>query len=288
MINTLIGIKGEMSSGYDQRGRRTGLTKIRIEPNIVTQLKTTEGKDGYNAVQLGIGTKKSVAKPQQGHFKKANAPENLKFIKEIRSDDTSDLSLGKSIKVSDIFKAGDIVRVTGVSKGKGFQGGVRRHGFHGGPKTHGQSDRHRAPGSIGTGTTPGRVLKGKKMAGHMGDETVSVRNLEVITVDKTSNILSVKGAVPGSKGAMVVITRLGVVKGYTPPPEPEEEEEVPSDVEQMEGVLEEQVAIEESGEAAPQEAQSDDASEATTEEAETTDVPQENPQVEEKGEPTKA
>jgi large subunit ribosomal protein L3 len=235
MIQTLLGIKGEMSQGYDSRGRRTGVTKIVVSPNVVTQVKTTEGKDGYNAIQLALGTKKSVRKPQMGHFQKANAPQNLRFVKEIRSDDISDLSLGKEVKVTEIFKIGDIVKVTGISKGKGFQGGMKRHGFHGGPKTHGQSDRHRAPGSIGTGTTPGRVLKGKKMAGHMGSDTVSVKNLEIVGLDRGNNILLVKGGIPGSKGAMVKITRLGLVKGYTPPPEPEPEEELPSDVEQMEG-----------------------------------------------------
>lgn len=224
-----------MTSGYDARGRRAGVTQVIVTPNFVTQLKTSDGNDGYTAAQIATGSKKSVRKPQMGHFAKANAPQTLRYVKEIRSDDTSDLSLGQEIKISDIFKVGDIVRVTGVSKGKGFQGGVKRHGFHGGPKTHGQSDRHRAPGSIGSGTTPGRVLKGKKMAGHMGSETASVRNLEIIGIDKKTNIMSIKGGIPGPIGGLVSITRLGVVKGYTPPPEPEPEEELPSDVEQMQG-----------------------------------------------------
>lgn len=239
MIQTLIGIKKDMTSSYDSRGRRVGVTKIQVTPNFVTQVKTAE-KDGYSAVQIGAATKKSVLKPQRGHFKKAGAPETLRFVQEIRVESTEEAALGQELKVGSIFKVGDIVKLTGTSKGKGFQGGVRRHGFHGGPKTHGQSDRHRAPGSIGSGTTPGRVYKGKKMAGHMGSVTSTVRNVEIIEVDKKNNMLVVKGNVPGFNGSEIRITRLGVVKGYTPPPEPEIEEEVPSDVEQMAGITEEQ------------------------------------------------
>jgi large subunit ribosomal protein L3 len=239
MIQTLIGIKKDMTSSYDSRGRRVGVTKIQVTPNFVTQVKTTE-KDGYNAVQIGAASKKSVLKPQRGHFKKAGAPETLRFVQEIRVESTEESTLGQELKVGAIFKVGDIVKLTGTSKGKGFQGGVRRHGFHGGPKTHGQSDRHRAPGSIGSGTTPGRVYKGKKMAGHMGSVTSTIRNVEIIEVDKKNNILVVKGNVPGFNGTEIRITKLGVVKGYTPPPEPEVEEEFPSDVEQMAGVTEEQ------------------------------------------------
>ena len=179
MVNTLLGTKKGMTSTYDYRGRRVGATIVSLAPNMVTQIKTVD-TDGYASVQLGIAEKKSVKKPQQGHLKKAGVKENTRFLREVRVDSTDDVQSGQEIKASDVFHAGDLVKVQGVSKGKGFQGTVRRHGFHGGPKTHGQSDRHRAPGSIGQGTTPGRVYKGKKMSGHMGVDTVSIKNLEII------------------------------------------------------------------------------------------------------------
>jgi large subunit ribosomal protein L3 len=234
MIDTLLAIKKEMTSSYDARGRRVGATVLSIEPNFVTQVKAKDTKDGYNAVQISMGSKKSVKSPQVGHFKKAGLEQKFAYVKEVRTERKESLELGEEIKVNKVFRKGDAVKVTGTSKGKGFQGGVRRHGFHGGPKTHGQSDRHRAPGSSGTGTTPGRVLKGKRMAGHMGVETVSTKGLEVIAVDKTNNLITIKGAIPGPTGGLVIIQNIGKIKGYTPPPEEkEEDEEAPSDVEQM-------------------------------------------------------
>ncbi len=223
-----------MTSAYDARGGRVGATVVEVNPNFVTQLKSTDSKDGYDAVQLGYGTKKSVKKPQIGHSKKSGLDQKIRWFREVKVRVTGDrqqlenLNPGQQISISDIFSVGDAVKVTGTSKGKGFQGGVRRHGFHGGPKTHGQSDRHRAPGSIGSGTTPGRVYKGKRMAGHMGSETVSTRNLEVVGIDKTNNLISIKGAVPGAAGGLIMITKLGRIKGYTPPPEEKEEDETPS------------------------------------------------------------
>ncbi|MBI2011307.1 50S ribosomal protein L3 [Candidatus Daviesbacteria bacterium] len=182
-----------MTSTYDSRGRRVGATVITLGPNFVTQLKTTDTKDGYSAVQIGFGIirpssggKKSVNKAQIGHTKKAGVEMSLRFLKEVRVE-TVDVNPGQEIKVSDIFFIGDAVKVSGTTKGKGFQGGVKRYRFHGGPKTHGQSDRHRAPGSIGSGTTPGRVFKGKKMAGHMGNSNLSYTGLEVVGVDKENN-----------------------------------------------------------------------------------------------------
>lgn len=227
MINTLLGIKKNMTSTYDSRGRRVGATVVEISPNMITQIKTVDGKDGYNAIQLGYGTKKSVKKPQLGHAKKAGIEQPLRWFREIRDDqgDGGDLKPGQEVKLDQVFSIGDAVKVQGTSKGKGFQGGVRRHGFHGGPKTHGQSDRHRAPGAIGSGTTPGRVYKGKKMAGHMGNVQSSVKNLEVVGIDKANNLLVVKGAVPGSTSGLVILTKLGRTKGYTPPPEEKPEEE---------------------------------------------------------------
>ena len=233
MINTLLGIKKEMTSAYDARGRRVAITKVAVSPNFVTQVKTVE-KDGYNAVQVAMGSKKSVKSPQKGHFKKAGVAENLRYVKETRTSEDEDLTAGTEIAINKVLRKGDEVKVTGTEKGRGFQGGVRRHGFHGvGMRTHGQSDRQRAPGSIGTGTTPGRVLKGKRMAGHMGNETATVMGLEVIAVNKADGVVSIKGAIPGPYGGLVKIIKTGVIKGYVAPPEEKEEEEVPSDVEQM-------------------------------------------------------
>lgn len=235
MLSTLLGIKKEMTSAYDARGRRVAVTKVAVSPNFVTQVKTVE-KDGYNAVQIATGTKKSVKSPQKGHFKKAGVTENLRYVKETRTADDEGLTAGEEIAINKVLRKGDQVKVTGTEKGRGFQGGVRRHGFHGvGMRTHGQSDRQRAPGSIGTGTTPGRVLKGKRMAGHMGAETATVMGLEVIAVSKADGTVSIKGAIPGPYGGLVKIIKTGVIKGYIEPPEEkEDEEEVPSDKEQME------------------------------------------------------
>ena len=226
MINTLLGIKKNMTSTYDSRGRRVGATIVEITPNFITQLKTTEGKDGYNSIQLGYGTKKSIKKPQIGHIKKVGLDAKIRWFREVKISENQDLKPGTAVKLDQVFSIGDAVKVTGTSKGKGFAGVVKRHGFHGGPKTHGQSDRLRAPGSIGSGTTPGRVYKGKKMAGHMGNVQVSTKGLEVVSVDKEKNLLAIKGAVPGATGGLVIVTKLGRIKGYTPPPEekPEEEE----------------------------------------------------------------
>ncbi len=227
MIQTLLGTKKGMTSTYDSRGRRVGATVVEVSSNFVTQVKTTDTKDGYNAIQLGFGTKKSVKKPQLELGKKLNIEAPIRWFREVKTKAEEDLKPGTEITVNQVFSIGDSIKVTGTSKGKGFQGGVRRHGFHGGPKTHGQSDRHRAPGSIGSGTTPGRVYRGKNMAGHMGSETASALNLEVVGLDRAKNLLTIKGAVPGPIGGLVMLTKLGRVKGYTPPPEekPDEAEE---------------------------------------------------------------
>lgn len=234
MIQTILGIKKEMTSDYDARGRRVAVTKVAVTPNFVTQVKTLD-KDGYNAIQVATGSKKSVKSPQKGHFKKAGVSENLRYVKETRTADDEGLTAGTEIAINKVLRKGDEVKVTGTEKGRGFQGGVRRHGFHGvGMRTHGQSDRQRAPGSIGTGTTPGRVLKGKRMAGHMGNETATIMGLEIIAVSKADGVVTIKGAIPGPYGGLVKITKTGVIKGYiAPPEEKEEEEEVPSDKEQM-------------------------------------------------------
>ena len=181
-------------------GRADAVTAIEAGPCTVVQLKTAD-KEGYNAVKLGFGQAKRVKAPQLGQFKDMG---KFSHLKELRVTDVKDITVGDKLDVS-LFKVGDIVDVTGVSKGKGFAGTIKRHGFHGGPKTHGQSDRHRAPGSIGAGTSPGRVLKGTKMSGHMGDVRVTVRRLKVIEADAEKNRLLVKGAVPGGKNGVLLI-----------------------------------------------------------------------------------
>ena len=179
------------------------VTVIEVQPNIVLQVKTAE-TDGYNAVQLGYEDKREVLsnKPAQGHVKKANtAPK--RFIREIRDAELGDVEVGNEIKI-DTFAQGDIVDVTGTSKGKGFQGVIKRHGQSRGPETHG-SRYHRRPGSMGMATHPGRVFKGKKLAGRMGGDVVTVQNLEIVRVDSERNVLLIKGNVPGSKKALIEI-----------------------------------------------------------------------------------
>lgn len=270
MINTLLGIKKDMTSTYDSRGRRVGATIVEVTPNFVTQIKTSESKDGYDAVQLGYGTKKSVRKPQLGIGKKAGIEQPIRWFREIEVNGKSTaegLKPGTDIKLNQVFSIGDAVKVSGVSKGKGFQGGMRRHGFHGGPKTHGQSDRWRAPGSIGSGTTPGRVYKGKKMAGHMGDMRASVKNLEIVGLDKQKNLLIIKGGIPGTVGSLVTVTKLGRVKGYTPPPEEKIDEESAS--------AEAPADKEETSEAVDQDVSGSEEQKAETPANETTEIPAE-------------
>jgi large subunit ribosomal protein L3 len=205
MLDGLLGKKLGMTQVFDPTGRALAVTVIETGPCVVTQLRT-QGNDGYDAVQLGFGTAKRLNMPQQGHLKASGA--NSRYLREIRTDGNGgngELTVGQLVTADTIFKAGDIVDVTGQSKGKGFQGVVKRHHFAGGPKTHGQSDRHRAPGSVGAGTTPGRVFKGLKMAGHMGNERVTVQNLRVVDVDAERNLVLVAGAIPGANGGLVTI-----------------------------------------------------------------------------------
>jgi large subunit ribosomal protein L3 len=210
MLNTLLGIKGEMGASYVE-GTRVPLTKVKVGPCVVTQIKSKD-KDGYDAVQIGFGEKriKNINKPQKGHLKSAIkgkfAP---RYLKEVKVDDISGYKIGDEIKLNDVFKKGDQVTVSGISKGKGFAGVVKRWHFAGGPKTHGQSDRQRAPGSIGQGTTPGRVLKGKHMAGRMGGEKKTIKNLIVVNVLSEEESLLISGSVPGSKGGILTVVKTG-------------------------------------------------------------------------------
>ena len=206
-MSGLIGKKLGMTRIFDERGSGIPVTVLETGPCYVTEIRTRE-KHGYDAIQLGFEEKpdKSTTKPEAGHFAKANV-KPLRHLCEFRSfENVRDFKLGDVLK-ADMFKVGELVKVTGRSKGKGFQGVVKRHGFGGGPKSHGQSDRLRAPGSIGGSSYPSRVWKGMKMAGHTGDARTTVRNLKVVRVDAEHNILMVQGAVPGARNGIVLITR---------------------------------------------------------------------------------
>ena len=200
----LIGRKRGMTRVFSEDGVSTPVTVIEVEPNRVSQLKTLEA-DGYNAIQVTVGERKAsrVTKPQAGHFAKAQTAAGRK-VAEFRVEDIAELELGAELKV-DLFEAGQKIDISGITKGKGFSGVVKRYGFGGGDATHGNSLSHRAPGSIGQCQTPGRVFKGKRMAGHMGDKKRTLQNLSVVRVDAERNLLLVKGSVPGATGSDVVI-----------------------------------------------------------------------------------
>lgn len=199
----IIGKKIGMTQLFLENGECVAATAIEAGPCTVTQVKTRE-KDGYEAVQLGFGNSKRLSKPEKGHLKGFGDHPHLH---EFRAP-ADDAEVGQKVDVG-IMAPGDLLKVTGQSKGMGFAGNVKRHHFRGGPKTHGQSDRHRAPGSVGGGTFPGRVLKGKRMAGHMGNERVTALNLKVLSVDTERNLLLVRGAVPGANGGIVIVEKVG-------------------------------------------------------------------------------
>ena len=203
MIQGMVGRKLGMTQVFDERGVVYPVTVIECGPNVVTQIKTQE-TDGYEAVQLGFGLSRRLNKPEQGHRRASGF--QSKELREVKADSLDGLEVGQQIKV-DTFAEGELIDVTGTSKGRGFQGGMKRHGFKGGPATHGQSDRARAPGSIGSSATPGHVFKGMKMAGHMGDEWVTVQNLTVVRVDTERNLLLVRGSVPGHNKGLVLIKK---------------------------------------------------------------------------------
>lgn len=209
-MDTILGTKVDMSQTYVD-GVRVAVTTVDVASCIVTHIKTKD-KDGYWAVQLGMGEKKlkNITKPMQGHLKGALAKDSKmgpKYLREIRFTEEPNFKVGDILKVSDILNSGDKISVAGISKGKGFAGGVKRWGFHGGSKTHGQSDRWRAPGSIGQGTTPGRVYKGKHMAGRMGSDQIKVKGLKIISVNPDKNQIEIGGPVPGTKGTLLMITK---------------------------------------------------------------------------------
>ena len=198
----ILGKKIGMTQIFTEVGEVVPVTVVEAGPVVITQIKTVE-KDGYNAVQVGFGDvkEKSLNKPQKGHLAAANTLK--KHLKEFRVDSVEGYTVGQEIK-ADLFAAGEMIDVTGISKGKGFQGPIKRHGQSRGPESHG-SRYHRRPGSMGACSFPGRVFKNKKLAGHMGSVKVTVQNLEVVRVDADKNFILVKGAIPGAKGSVVTI-----------------------------------------------------------------------------------
>ena len=192
-MDTFYGFKLKQDQSYTPEGVRIPVTYIKVDPNVVI------GKS-----LVAIGHKKNISKPWSGMLTNLTEKITPQFIKKLDTDK----NVGEKIQISDVFISGDMIKVTGISKVKGFAGGVKRHGFKGGPKTHGQSDRQRAPGSIGQTTTPGRVYKGKRMAGHMGVDQVTIRNLQVVEIKGEENLLIVRGLVPGYKNGLLKITKI--------------------------------------------------------------------------------
>ena len=198
----LIGRKVGMTQVFQDDGTMVAVSVLAIEPNTVTKLRTPE-RDGYTAVQIGTEVSKRLNKPETGQLK--DLPK-VATIREFRVDSVDDVTVGQVFSIGDLFEAGDMVDVSGVSKGKGFAGVIKRHNFHRGPQTHG-SDHHRAPGSIGPGTTPGRVYRGLKMSGHMGSERVTIKKVRVVRTDPDRNLLLVKGSLPGARGGLITVKK---------------------------------------------------------------------------------
>jgi large subunit ribosomal protein L3 len=205
-MKMLITQKKGMTQLYNDKGNVVPVTILDVKENVIVGKKSVE-KDGYSALVIGRGSKKASSKSEMGKFKGLKAaPKWAKEVKVQNAEDIDALNVGDAVSID--FEVGDKVVVTGESKGKGFQGVVKRWGFHGGPKTHGQSDRQRHPGSIGSGTTPGRVYKGKKMGGRMGNDTKTIKGLKVMVVDKENGLIAVSGPVPGSRGDIVLLKKL--------------------------------------------------------------------------------
>ncbi len=200
-VRALLGKKIGTTQYFEQDGRAVCVTALEVGPCTVTQVKTVE-RDGYASAQIGFEDVKKRNNPLDGHLKPSGGL--FRHLREVEIEDGVEVEVGQKLDAG-MFEAGQKVDATGTSKGRGFAGGVKRHHFKGGPKTHGQSDRHRAPGSIGAGSTPGRVIKGLKMAGHMGNARVTVRNLKVVEADSDRNLLLLEGAVPGAHNSIVMI-----------------------------------------------------------------------------------
>ena len=199
----IIGKKIGMTQFLQEDGDLVGVTAIKAGSCMITQVKS-QSKDGYNAIQLGFEEVKHLSAPESGHLKDLG---KFRYLREFRIEDIASVERGNKIDVS-FLKPGDFVDIIGFSKGRGFAGVIKRHHFAGGFKTHGQSDRHRAPGSIGATTSPGRVLKGQRMAGHMGNERVTVHNVQVVHTEPSRNLLLLKGAAPGANGGLLIIRKV--------------------------------------------------------------------------------
>lgn len=213
MIDQFFVTKLATSQTFDKQGNRLVVSQVLAKPMTIVQVKTV-AKDGYNALQFAIDQKTTttITKPLKNHLKKAKLTLSPRFIREIRLDDLAAYNPGDQINCNDLFQPGDLIKATGLSKGRGFAGAMKRHGFKGGPKTHGQSDRPRSPGSIGMRTTPGRVWKGKRMAGHYGVETKTVRNLHVVSFDDQTQILLITGTLPGSRHSLIALRKTGTAR----------------------------------------------------------------------------
>jgi len=207
MLNALLGTKLGMTQYIHDDGIVSAVTAIEVGPCVVTQIKNTV-KDGYDKIQIGYKevSQKKVSKPEKGHLEKNNL-DLFKYLREVDSVEPNGAEIGNVVTVSQIFEVGDVVDVVGKSKGKGFAGGVKRWHFRGGPKTHGQGDKWRAPGSVGQGTTPGRVRKGKKMAGHMGAKRSTEQGIKIVAIDEDRNLLFVRGSVPGAASGLVLVRK---------------------------------------------------------------------------------
>ena len=198
----LIGRKRGMTQVFQPDGTMVAVSVLEVAPNTVTRVRTPD-RDGYAAVQLGTDEKKKLTKPLAGQL--GDLP-SLGTLREFRVDDVEGYEVGQTLAIGDVFAEGDLVDVTGVSKGKGFAGHIKRHNFHRGPTTHG-SDHHREPGSIGPGTTPGRVYKGVRMAGHMGDDRVTTKKVQIVRTDGDRNLLLLKGSLPGARGSLIMVRK---------------------------------------------------------------------------------
>ncbi|HEU4920580.1 MAG TPA: 50S ribosomal protein L3 [Candidatus Limnocylindrales bacterium] len=203
----LIGRKLGVTQVFQDDGTMVAVSVLAVEPNTVTRLRTEE-RDGYTAVQLGTEpARKKLTRPEAGQLKELpKDAQSLATLREFRVDSVDDFEIGQKLAIGDVFAEGDLVDVTGVSKGKGFSGQIKRHHFKRGPKSHG-SDHHREPGSIGPGTTPGRVYRGLRMAGHMGDEQATIKKLRVVRTDPDRNLLLLKGSLPGARGALILVKK---------------------------------------------------------------------------------
>ncbi|OGD63822.1 50S ribosomal protein L3 [Candidatus Beckwithbacteria bacterium RBG_13_42_9] len=244
-MRNFYGFKKQPTQIFDNQGKRLVITKVSAQPLVVIGFKTQE-KNGYQALKVALGQKKRINKPIKGALGKLEL--KPRFIRELKTDDLSQYSVGSQVLANTVFQAGDRVKVEGISKGKGFAGVVKRWGFAGGPKTHGQSDRPRAPGSIGQGTSPGRIWKGKKMAGQMGNVRQTVLKLQVVKIDEENQEIWVKGLIPGFIGSLVKITKTGEGRFVGLPGEKADNQEKVEEVEKSSEKIEEKEKAEEKGE----------------------------------------